>query len=321
MRSSELRTTAAAHELRQAYRLYTLQAARKEHQIVEAITRLRSVGVEPILVKGWAVAPSLYPERGLRPYGDIDLCVRPEQYEVAAAALVAPAAKRIIVDLHQGLRQLRRPSLDDVYERSQLVPLGDVDVRILGPEDHLRYMCIHMLQHGLHRALWLCDVAVVLESLPEDFDWEYLLGGNRPPAGWVASTLCLAHELLGARLDGIPAEDRGRHLPRWLVPSVLSQWSIAEHYILDSASMAYAFRHPTQLPRALRLRWPNPIQATVRVGGPFNELPRLPFQLWECVLRTAYFITQVPTLIREKTLRPVGGWGAAPVVTGGEKRE
>ena len=167
----------------------------------------------------------------------------------------------------------------------------------------------------------VCDIAVVLESLPEDFDWEYLLGGDRRSAGWVASTLCLAHELLGARLDGIPAEDRGRHLPRWLVPSVLSQWSIAEHYTLDSASMAYAFRHPTQLPRALRLRWPNPIQATVCVGGPFNELPRLPFQLWECVLRTAYFITQVPTLIREKTLRPVGGWGAAPVVTGGEKRE
>ncbi len=88
---------------------------------------------------------------------------------------------------------------------------------------------------------------------------------------------------------------------------------------MDSGSIAYSFRHPAHLLKALRLRWPNPIQATVRVGGPFNELPRLPFQLWECVLRTAHFLTQVPTLIRERAFRPVRGSGTAPAATGGEK--
>ena len=220
-----------------------------------------------------------------------------------------------MVDLHKGLPELRRPSLDDVYERSRLVPLGDVDVRILGPEDHLRYMCTHMLRHGAYRALWLCDIAVVLESLPKDFDWDYLLRGDRRRAGWVASTVCLAHRLLGARLDGIPAAVTARHLPRWLLSSVLSQWSIQEHY-MDSPSMAYSFLHPAQLLRALRLRWPNPIQATVGVGGPFNELPRWPFQLWECVLRTAHFVTQVPRLIRQSSVRAVGRGEHAPVATG-----
>ena len=320
VRSSELRTSAAGHELQQAYRFYTLQAGRQEGRIVQAITLLRSAGVEPLLVKGWAVA-RLYPERGLRPYGDLDLCVRPEQYAAAVAVLAAPAAEQLVVDLHKGLRQLHRPSLDDVYERSQLVPLGGVDVRILGPEDHLRHMCIHMLGHGAYRALWLCDIAVVLESLPENFDWEYLLGGGQRPADWVASSVCLAHELLGARLDGIPVAERARHLPRWLLPSVLNQWSIEEHYMDSVPSMAYSLRHPTQLAKALRLRWPNPIQATVGVGGPFNELPRLPFQLWECVLRTAYFVTQVPTLVRQRSLRAVGGWGSAPIATPEEERE
>ena len=318
MRSSELGTTAAAHELRQAYRMYTLQAGRKEDQIVQAITLLRSAGVEPLLVKGWAVA-RLYPERGLRPYGDIDLCVRPEQYAVAVTALAAPGAETIVVDLHKGLPQLHRPSLDKVYERSQLVRLGDVDVRILGTEDHLRYMCVHMLQHGAYRGLWLCDVAVVLESLPKDFDWAYLLRGDRRCADWVASSVGLAHQLLGARLDGIPPEERTRSLPRWLLPSVLRQWSIGEHYMDSVPSMAYALRHPTQLLKALRLRWPNPIQATVRVGGPFNELPRLPFQLAECVSRTTYFITQMPSMVRRRSIRPVGGWGTPPIAKkGGE---
>ena len=275
---------------------------------------------QPLLVKGWAVA-RLYPERGLRPYEDIDLCVRPEQYEAALAVLAASSAETGLVDLHKGLDQLHRPSLDDVYQRSRRVPLGDVDVRILGTEDHLRYMCIHMLLHGASRPMWLCDIAVVLESLPEDFDWEYLLQGDRRRAGWVASTVCLAHQLLGARLDGIPTAERARHLPRWLLPSVLNQWSMEEHYMDSIPSMAYAFRHPAHLLRALRLRWPNPIQATARVGGPFSGLPRLPFQLWECVLRTAYFATQVPTLVRERSLRPVGGWGTSPVATDGRKRE
>ena len=159
----------------------------------------------------------------------------------------------------------------------------------------------------------------MLESLPEDFDWEYLLGGDPRPAGWVASTLCLAHELLGVRLDGIPLAERDRHLPRWLLPSALSQWSIEEHYT-DDPLIGYVFRHPTQLLRALRLRWPNPIQATVRVGGPFNELPRLPFQLWECVLRTAYFIKHVPGRIRQRSLRPMEGWGP-PAAKNEEKEE
>ena len=53
-----------------------------------------------------------------------------------------------------------------------------------------------------------------------------------------------------------------------------------------------------------------------------DELPRLPFQLWECVLRTAYFITQVPSLIRGRSLRPVGGVGRTPCsYRGVEKRE
>ena len=182
-------------------------------------------------------------------------------------------------------------------------------MRILGSEDHLRYMCIHMLRHGLYRARWLCDVAVVLESLPEDFDWEYLLWGDQRHADWVTSTLGLAHKLLGARLDAIPTGEKASPLPRWLVLSVLRQWSIEEHYMDSVPSMAYCFRHPAQLPRAFRLRWPNPIQATVGVGGPFNELPRLPFQLWECVSRAAYFITQIPTLVRQRSLRAVGGSG------------
>ena len=316
VRSSELRTSAAAIQLQQAYRLYTLQATPQERGIVRAITLLRSAGVEPLLVKGWAIA-RLYPERGLRPYGDIDLCVRPEQHSVALEVLGAAPAGVGFVDLHKGLQELHRPSLDEVYDRSEVVRLADADVRILGPEDHLRYICLHMLRHGAYRALWLCDVAVILESLPEAFDWDYLVGGDRRRGDWVVCAIGLAHRLLGARVEGFPVAQRARQLPRWLAPSVLRQWSAQTHY-MNAPTLAYCMRHPTQLPRALRLRWPNPVQATVGVGGPFNELPRLPFQVGECLMRSAYFLTQVPRLIRQRSDEAVGRGDHAPVVTGGK---
>ncbi len=315
IRPTELATCEAALELRQAYRLHTLQAARHEQHVITAITLLRSAGVEALLVKGWAIA-RLYPERGLRPYGDIDLCVRPEQHSVALEVLGAATVDVGAVDLHKGLQELHRPSLDEVYDRSEVVRLADADVRILGPEDHLRYACMHMLRHGAHRALWLCDVAVVLESLPEDFDWDYLLSVDRRRGDWVVCALGLAHHLLGARLDEIPVAKRARHLPRWLLPSVLRQWSLEAHY-MNGPSMAYCLRHPTQLPKALRRRWPNPVQATVGVGGPFNELPRLPFQVGECLMRSAYFLTQVPRLIRQRSVEAVGRGEHAPVAPGG----
>src|SRR5262249_5230360 len=158
-------------------------------------------GIEPLLFKGWAIA-RLYPEPGLRASGDIDLCVRPEEYAAALAALrdVPEAAGRL--DIHRGFSPrhlgfslLNDRTLDALYEREEWVSLGDTRVRILSPEEHLRFLCLHLLGHGGWRALWLCDVAVALESRPSTFDWDRCLSGDRRRSDWVACTLGLAHRL------------------------------------------------------------------------------------------------------------------------------
>ena len=312
VRNSDLRNCAAALELQQAYRLYTLRARLHERRIVPAIALLSCAGVEPLLAKGWAAA-RLYPEHSLRPYGDIDLWVRARQHATAVEALSSPAAQRFQVDLHQEFRLLEYldRSWDELYERSQLLPLGTVEVRIPGPEDHLRLLCLHMFRHGVLRPLWLCDIAAALEGRSEDFDWEYCLSGDPRRSDWFVCAIGLAHQLLGARLDGIPVARRARHLPRWLLPAVLRQWGSSEHY-MNSPSMAFCLRHPARALRALRLRWPNPILATVGVGGPFNELPRLPFQLAECVSRTARFMARAMAmamadrkLLRRRATAPI----------------
>jgi len=206
IRNSDLKTSAAGLELQEAYRFHSVRTLVREHAIKAVLTLLYREGVEPILVKGWAAA-RLYPEPALRPYGDIDLVVRPEQYSFTAYAISAAIAASEIdsayyIDLHRGFDHLDDHSFDDLYSHSSILKLDDVDVRVLSPEDHLRVLCVHLLHHNAFRPLWLCDIAAAVDGRASDFDWDRCLGRNRR-ADWVACAIGLAHKLLGADVAGL----------------------------------------------------------------------------------------------------------------------
>ncbi len=79
--------------LQHSYVRQAAQAVRFQHHVKAAVALLHSAGVDPILVKAWAIA-RLYPETALRPYSDIDLCVRPEQLAAARQVLEDPKGER-----------------------------------------------------------------------------------------------------------------------------------------------------------------------------------------------------------------------------------
>jgi Uncharacterised nucleotidyltransferase len=73
----------ATSRLHDDCRSKALAALIREQQVMQVCSLLRSSGVEPLLLKGWAVA-RLYPQSGLRPLGaDIDLLIRPDQAPLA----------------------------------------------------------------------------------------------------------------------------------------------------------------------------------------------------------------------------------------------
>jgi hypothetical protein len=293
IRQTALKETPAAHELHQAYRMHALHVAIKEREIVQVFSHLRANGLEPLMGKGWAIARQ-YPEPGLRPFGDIDLYVRREQYQDYRAALQTTPND---VDLHNGAAELDDRSFAQLYAHSQLLRLGESEVRAFGPEDHLRLLCLHFLREGALRPLWLCDIAVAIDNLAPEFDWDYFLSGNQRRSEWVLCTLGLAHQLLGVEIADLPIAARAATLPRWLIPVVLKEWGKGKVTHGRRVSMAAYLRHPAGALTALRERWPNAIVATVGTKGPFNNWPRLPFQLGECVVRTAGFARQLPKLI------------------------
>jgi len=143
------------------------------------------------------------------------------------------------------------------------------------------------------------NAAVALESRPEDFDWDRLVSGERRRAEAVACALGLAQELLGARVEGTPVA--GRRLPPWLVPAVLRQWGSGSGW---REPMSLFLRRPAGVLQELRRHWPNPIEATVGVGAPFNGFPRLPFQLASAAVRVARFALGLPVELWRARAQP-----------------
>ncbi|MFY9555703.1 MAG: nucleotidyltransferase family protein [Blastocatellia bacterium] len=286
VRQSELRFSSAADHFHQAYRLQSLQAALHERSLKHVIPFLRDIGIEPMLVKGWSIA-RLYPEVAMRPYDDLDLCVLPDHYKTAKEALKGIEGLGTNVDLHVGFGKFYDHRTDDIFACSRLVKLGDINVRVLCPEDNLRYLCMHLLRHGAVRPLWLCDIAVALESRTNEFDWDRCLGGLRREAEWVACAIGLASCLLGVDIERTPIANQEQKLPRWLTKAVLRDWGIPFRSPRQvHAMLRQPFRLLSELPKELLSHWPNPIEATMTLRGPLNWVPRLPFQIGHVISRS-----------------------------------
>jgi Uncharacterised nucleotidyltransferase len=278
---TDLRTTPCGELLHHGYRLQALQTPIHEERIARAFQLLRNSAIEPILVKGWAVA-QFYPHQTLRAYGDIDLVVRPHQYRAARETLMRDEAGTWWVDLHKGVSELDDRSIDGLFERSHAVVLKDVPIRVLSQEDHLALLAIHLFKHGAWRPSWLCDIAAIVESLPDDFDEEICFGSNKNRGRWIASAISLSHKLLGANVERLSSSRRMVELPEWLVRAVLEQWGNlfqTDHLpVQPRPLLASALGSPRTLFKEIRERWPGPIVATFNLRGQLNNFPRLPYQ-------------------------------------------
>jgi hypothetical protein len=292
--ASALRATPAARELRQHYRWQTLQAVEREEAIRVLWRRLHAAGVEPLLIKGWSSA-CLYPHPGLRPCGDVDVCVPGDRMAAAMAALSGPALP-CAVDLHSDVPDLQDRSWEELLRRSRWLALDDVAVRVLGYQDQLRLLCLHLARHGMARPLWLCDVGACLESLPVDFDWEDCWWGEAYLARWLACVLGLVHRLLDGPAAVGPVE---LSVPTWVERAVLWCWGTGpgwplRHYLCQ----------PLEVWRRVRYHGISPnhgsmaIKAALQLRlGPHRWLPLLQVQL------AAFVRRKVPHVL-ERLLRP-----------------
>lgn len=299
IRHTELGRTQVGRKLQQAFCRQALSTALQEAHIERLILHLRGAGVEPLLLKGWASA-RLYPHGGLRPLGDIDLLIPAQQMTRAQEALSTLSWDTAwpLIDIKSRFPSLYEREESCLFESGRAAPLRGTWVGVLGPEEHLRMLCLHFLRHGAWRALWLCDIAALVEGRSASFDWDRCLRGSRHAAEWITCALGLAHHLLGADLGDAPIAKRARHLPSWMAPAVLRVWQARRYYedyqIGPGTALAEAWPHPAPVVSVLRERWPNPIEAALLPRGVLGPVPAtswqiLPRQLLSYAVRWARF--------------------------------
>lgn len=232
-----------AEVFRPEARARTMWELRHRHVLAGLLAALSAAGIRCIVMKGTALAYDLYPEAGLRPRGDSDLLIAPQQLAAARAVLraqgfaafteaAAEASQEVWtltaadgsthdIDLHW--QAFNGPALagllpvEEALAEAAPLPRLAAGALALSHVHALLHACIHRAQHilspyfvageahyGGDRLIWLCDIDLLARALSPQ-DWARLL--DRAGQGGVApvchGALADAVRLLGTP---VPAE-------------------------------------------------------------------------------------------------------------------
>jgi hypothetical protein len=159
------------------------------------VRSLRSADLEPILLRGPALARALYEDQASRVYVDIDLLVPPEGLSLAEAVLLrlgfsdrtvsgviagdrptyahtwVRPADSAMVDLHytmHGIGVSAGQACEVLSERAQTEPLtvGAIDVTVLRPPGCALVVALHAAAHGARVEKPLEDLERAIDRLP-----------------------------------------------------------------------------------------------------------------------------------------------------------
>lgn len=218
------------------------RAMRLEHfglarQLAELLDLAAASGLHPIVLKGVALAATVYADPTLRPMGDIDLLTTPECLDELLAVMAQlryaheplyysvefnsergyhfrftdPRGERRPVEVHWDLasRLERRSRLTAAALEQRTVPARVVrldgtptrEARVLAPAAQMVYLATHAATegHALGRLIWLVDVAAVGQALTAaDWDATVDLAGRARAKTATFLVLTLARNMLSA---------------------------------------------------------------------------------------------------------------------------
>jgi len=165
-----------------------------------ALTALHRAGIQTVLLKGAALSLAVYPDRGARPFGDVDALVEPASIDTARAILAGlgwtcphtagtlPQTGRHsfgystagggALDLHQYLLQECTWAGVDAEIWRRTVSVEDEQTRwlVLSPADQLLHVCIHGLRWSpVHAGTWVADAVEVLHRAGDTLAWDVVV--------------------------------------------------------------------------------------------------------------------------------------------------
>jgi hypothetical protein len=187
----------------------TARVALLNAELVQVVDVLAAAAIPVIVLKGPALARTIYPAAALRPYRDIDIVV--ENMRDAAAALVASGLSelsdgmveqgehadqcrggclseqsyltesgRAVVELHPDPLLLGLPALCEAERWERATPVPQLDgALMLCPEDQLVHLSVHAHKHGFSRLIWVKDLDLLLRTHRRSLDWRLVVSSAR----------------------------------------------------------------------------------------------------------------------------------------------
>lgn len=250
----------------------SLFLARELIRILDCLARL---GIEAMPYKGVTLAEQMYGDLSLRPAGDIDLLIRPEDL-----SRIRQAVRELGYTPHQSLSAAEEraymqsgyecafdseagPNLLEVqwaiqphfyavdydmpgmFRRGMTITLAGQTVKTPSPEDQVLILSIHAAKHVWGRLIWLCDMAHILQLPALNWRWIEDEANALGVARILRITLLLTNRFLGTPLPAfLQAGVAGDGLAVRLADKVAAQ--IAGGNSCDVESLAY-FRLMMQL--------------------------------------------------------------------------
>ena len=196
-------------EMRQTFLVSCVRSVHMERQLQEIIEAFGEQGVRVLVLRGPALAFSLYEDPAMRPSGDLDLLVIPEQVVQARDILESLGyrclAKRFETskdffreecfihqenpgstfpidlhwvhwELHPFFKGSEEVDIRDLFQRGWKVETPTLTFETLHPVDYLIHSAIHliMIHRNEMRLSWIYDTALLAQHLQVPDDWETL---------------------------------------------------------------------------------------------------------------------------------------------------
>jgi hypothetical protein len=284
--------------LQNDYYAFAARSLLRERQLERVLKALTGAGIPVVLLKGAALARSIYPDPALRLMGDLDLWIPRDRLEGAREALqtlgytarskperplpiqdaflgetqmVSHELGMGLLELHwnafpgEWLRHTARIDEAAIWERR--VPIEGTEVSQLAPEDAVLHTCLHFAIGHQLAGLGLRPL-LDLELMDRKWaiDWDMVT--HRARAWQVTTATWLILDLWASLLGG---EDHEGNPSAWLAlrPSPLRRWILRQ--VVSPASLAKGRPLPRGPVRRLFLLLlvDRPVDAVVLVGRAF----------------------------------------------------
>jgi len=279
--------------MRQSYQIGYAACVRVERQVRTMMSLFHREQIEALVVKGPALAWSVYPDPAIRPSSDLDFLVRPDQYPKAREALkqlgyhlsfprfemfqtlshaeqfVHPGDPRwhMPVDLHWHLLHYygidRADGVEAFFQNRVVVETPSVAFPTLSRVHALIHSAFHLiLNHpDARRLIWMMDIGGLAKGLAVPKDWEILQDEvSRFKGGAVVeNALKLACMWTGLRLPEGFGDFR-----KWIQPTP-REWAEIAYVTRKGAPdirlkgyLKTILSAPKKLPYLMRLLFPHP---------------------------------------------------------------